>query len=258
MTTTTDHAEHIAAMRDAAAQLWHNDDDNEPLAVLDAIIDFAEERGLYLAAGDIDLWGFGRVRPMYRTTDNTYWIRLPDLVEPTGLSYRELLAVFEDEYAEQPPDDPELLRFVGASGTVIPLADDAWVMRVFATHSPWAPEFSKNMSQVFRHAMVASGLADRIGGSSTGVMAITTLRTVEGDDLTVTLPVESLSADGVPMVRSPFDDAAPGELLPVTALTDKWTLEQPHEAAHEMFAPSTTPAQAAAQACRGPVVDTEN
>lgn len=131
------------------------------------IVDFAERHNLALTAPDaeIDLWGYGTVRPAFAELDGPgWWVWLHDLVQPAGLDHQQLVEAYVEEVA-MGYEDADALEFTdknGARSTLEAVSHSA-TMRIFLGRSPWAREFGEALFGAFRRAVVRSGLADKVG-----------------------------------------------------------------------------------------------
>ncbi|MBA9002027.1 hypothetical protein [Thermomonospora cellulosilytica] len=255
-----DHPEHIATMRQAIAELRGEEDaPGAGLAVLGQLVDFAECRGLYFAGGaEANLWGFGTARIVLDEPGGGFWMRLFDLAEPAGLTDEQLYRVFLAELADQQEqgrdDDCPSVLYLKAHGARDLLVHHDFVMRLFATHSPWRAEFFANTQELMRHAMIRSGLGDALFGSSpTGFTVVATLRTDDDQPVKLSMPVLEFDPDNVPIVAAPFDDAE-GERIPITHLADTWEVHRATDVARDFFGPTTDEAEATRRAFRGPVI----
>jgi hypothetical protein len=133
-------------------------------SVVYAMCDFAE---LHNCVGLLDTtanwFGFGDIKVMFESTDGGYWVSLVDLLPITGLDWATLRGMFDSEYAECTPDVDVMTWPVGNEGHTgyLDLVTHSFALRAMLA-GPWSREFMDNTMGLFRHAMVKSGLADKI------------------------------------------------------------------------------------------------
>lgn len=214
-------------------------------------LDYADQNGLFIGGGEIDLWGFGRTDVMFSDPDGGWWVALYSLVEPTGLTAEALRDLWDHEAEEYEGESVDRINYL--DGVNLPVVHHDFVMRAFALHSPWREEFYENTQQLMRHAMMHSGLGAMLTGSpDTGFTAIAELRAEDGEPLKLFMPVKAFDTDNVPIVASPFDDAAEGEQVRITDLTDTYTVERAGDATQAFLGPTVSEEAAVALALRGP------
>lgn len=256
--TTTDQrtpAEHNAKAR---ATITQARDEGDPLFADERITDFmghldyADEHELYIGGGEIDLWGFGKANILFTDPDGGWWIGLYSLIEPTGLTAETLRGLFDNEVEEYEGESADRIYYRDADDSSLPIVHHDFVMRAFALHSPWRKEFYENTKELMAHAMMHSGLGTLITGSpDTGFTAIAELHTTEGESIKLMMPVKAFDTDNVPIVSSPFDDAA-DEQVRITDLTETYTVQRASDATHAFLGPTVSEDEAVALALRGP------
>ncbi|WP_141581281.1 hypothetical protein [Actinomadura sp. WMMA1423] len=261
-TTTSVHAQHIADMREAVATLRTTEPDRNSWDALDKLVDFAEQQGLHFNPDThANLWGFGSVRVVLSEPDGGFWVRLFSLIEPTGLDDVELYRLFLEELAEQDQegreDDHPSVHLIEAGDARDLLVHHDFVMRVFATHSPWRKEYFENTKELMHHAMEKSGLLGIFGASPTGFTAIAHLTTEDGEAIKLSMPIRRFDADEVPIVAAPFDDAAEGEEMRITDMTSTYEICRADDAARSIFGPKVDEGTATEMAFRGPALTAE-
>jgi hypothetical protein len=135
----------------------------------EALAGFAERTGCAAVTNhEIDLWGYGTVKVSFADNDGNWWAPLAELVEPTGLDFNDLRALYWDDVEEGRDDVEELSWVVDDPGPgeedgicLLEFVGPGFGMRAM-TCSPWSAEFTKALMPTFRRAMLASGLADQI------------------------------------------------------------------------------------------------
>lgn len=133
--------------------------------VVYAMCDFAEKRNCVGLQDTTANWfGFGPIKVWFDDADGDYWVSLVDLLPITGLDWPTLRGMFDAEYAEYSDDVDVLVWPVGDIGDTryLDLVTHAFALRAMLA-GPWAREFMDNTMGLFRHAMVHSGLADKVG-----------------------------------------------------------------------------------------------
>lgn len=257
--TTTDQptpAEYNAKIRATIAQARENGDPGFADEIIDWHLDYADEHGLYLGGREVDLWGFGKAHIMFNEPDGGWWIGLYSLIEPTGLSPLKLRDLFEEDEADAERGAISVARvpYGDERDPGLPIVHHDFVMRAFALHSPWRKEFYENTEELMRHAMINSGLADLLTGLSTsGYTAVAEMHTVEGEPFRLHMPVKAFDPhDNVPLVSSPFDDAAEGEQVRITDLTETYTIWRASDVTQDFLGPTVSEDEAIARALRGP------
>ncbi|QHA04594.1 hypothetical protein GQF42_16005 [Streptomyces broussonetiae] len=119
----------------------------------------------------VNLWGFGTVRPIFYSFERgEAWIRLWELAEPTGIGNPQLYELWRQELDADG---------IGATGYFIPTENAAadtmpaplvsiiFAMRMFMAYSPWGAEFAANTADFMSHALLHSGLAQKLDGAQT-------------------------------------------------------------------------------------------
>lgn len=257
-TTWPDHADHIAAMREAVATLRAQEPDRA-WDCLDGLVDFAERRGCYFSNGaTVNLWGFGTATTVLDDPDGGFWMRLFNLADPTGLTDDQLYRIFLDELAEQhedgrDDDHPSVCYIQTDAGRDLLVHHD-FVMRAFSVHSPWHKEFYEATRELMAHAMEKSGLLDAFGGSPSGFTAIAHLTTADGTNIKLSMPVLRFDVDEVPLVRPFADDAPDDAKIRITDLTGTYELHRAGDAVRSILGPRVDEDEATALAFRGPVL----
>ncbi|GAA3727580.1 hypothetical protein [Streptomyces tremellae] len=135
----------------------------EDRAVHHALVAFCEQHRAWprLDGGETaDLWGFGYVPVRAVAEDGTgLWLHLADLMEPTGVTYMQLRAAFDQDLADEYSD----VALVTLPHGGLHLVKTTFAMRVFMGMSPWAKEWWANTKDLLRLGFLHSGLADTLG-----------------------------------------------------------------------------------------------
>lgn len=114
--------------------------------------------GLGLVA---NLWGFGEVPVFAEVVDgHGHWFHLPDLEEPTGVSYPQLIEEYERDAAD---DYSDVTTIAWPGGNGLRIVRHTFALRLFANVSPWGREFTSNTLDLMRLGFLHSGLADAFG-----------------------------------------------------------------------------------------------
>lgn len=228
-------------------------DDPETVKLMEETAAFAREHQVIPDARPINLWGFGEGMQLFSEPDGGWWMSLVSIEEATGIPYSRLVEIFDEEHEERA--DVSTGFMWTASGAPWRLVTHDFVMRAFACHSPWHKEFYENTRELLAHGIEKSGLFEpREGGPE--YVAVVEMMTVDGKPLRMSLPVERFD-DEVPMVRAPWDDAEPNELIPVTSMSVTYTLERYGDSARNFLGPRVDEDEAVRLAFRGLIVPGE-
>ena len=133
--------------------------------LLAAVADFAERHNvLPVVKTTASLWGYGEVGVQFATPGGEWWCALQELIEPTGVSYEDLLREFQLDL-EDDLDDVAVMTWDGASGEThhLELVQTSFAVRIFMGISPWASEFAKAIRPLLCRALADSGLGDALG-----------------------------------------------------------------------------------------------
>lgn len=136
----------------------------------EALAGFSERTGCAAVTDhEIDLWGYGTLKVGFADNDGNWWAPLLSLIEPTGLSFARLREMYLDDVADGYSDVEELSWLVDDPGPDedrgichLEYVGPSFAMRAMLA-SPWGREFADAMMPTFRRALVASGMADKIG-----------------------------------------------------------------------------------------------
>lgn len=125
-----------------------------------ALADFLERRGGVVRTGDFDLFGFGNVECLAEA-ENTIWLRLLSLPEPSGIDSDELVAWWRGQVAAG-YDDVDTLP---ADGVTHPLISLDGAVQAIHEMSPWREEFFNVAGDLLMHGALQNGLAEELLGA---------------------------------------------------------------------------------------------
>jgi hypothetical protein len=127
------------------------------------ITDFCTRHSCVPSSEAADWFGFGTVSTLFNSLAGGYWMPLTEAHKVTGLDWREIKAMFDEDY-ETDTGDADKLMWRADSRTIrgINLVQHSFVMRAMLA-GPWHREFMDNTMNLFRHAALRTGLADAIG-----------------------------------------------------------------------------------------------
>ncbi|GAA1749544.1 hypothetical protein [Nonomuraea bangladeshensis] len=179
-------------------------------------------------------------------------IWMEDFSGVSGISCEDLILF----WMEQEEDDRSDIYSIGYEydGKSITryLFGHSAAMRAMTFLSPWRKEFVQATMELMSHAMEKSGLGQTLMGGD-GWTVITNLETVEGETLKLAHPIVSFREDNVPLVRPPWDDADPDELIPITDVCQTYEVVRASDAAHDILGPNVSEDEAMKMAFRGPM-----
>ncbi|MDH2429335.1 DUF4326 domain-containing protein [Sphaerisporangium sp. TRM90804] len=140
----------------------------------------------------------------------------------------------------------------------LPLFSHSAALRVMTFLSPWRHEFYEATKELMSHAMEKSGLGEfLLGGEKSGFTALAHMKSTDGAITKVMMPIHDFSADNIPIVRAPWDDAADDEFLKITELCERYEVHRASDAVHAFLGPRVSEEEAKQMAFRGPsTIDT--
>lgn len=249
-------AEYHTNMRTALSKLLEKGDLFADLHILTAQLDYAEAHGLYLGAPrTANLWGFGEVPVLFVNPQGGFWVNLIWLIDPTGLTYSQLIEAFLEEEADE-DFQASVGRIPDKDGKTSLIVDHSFVMRTFSTRSPWHREFYEATRELIAHALERSGLLDQMADTPTGFTAVAHMENTTGKAFKVSMPVHGWTTDGTtPIVQAPWDDAPEDDLIPITDLCRTWELHRSGDAARAFLGPRVDEETAIQRALAGPALD---
>jgi hypothetical protein len=182
-------------------------------------------------------------------------IWLDDFVKVSGIERGELVSFW---LAEEADDRGDIYGFSFVDSDLGPvtcrLFGHSAAMRAMAFLSPWHKEFYEATKELMSHAMVESGLGEMLlAGGGTGFTVLATMTDESGQAVRVSMSIDHFrDGDQLPMIRSPFDDAPDGEVIPITDLCQEYELHRTGDAVQSLLGPRVSEEEALKMAFSGP------
>lgn len=243
---------------EAAIQAWMDGLTNEVpedrMALARVIAGFAREHQVIPDIRPIGLFGFGQGLQFFRNPAGGWWMPLDDLEDPTGVPLSRLRELFAEDREEFGGHDCAYM--VLDSGFEMEMVAHSFAMRVFSGESPWSDVFYENTKDLMAHAMEKSGLMDSFAGRSEFTV-VAHMKATDGAVVKVMMPVHGFDSDDVPLVRAPWDEADPDEVVRVTEVAKVYDLHRSGDAVRDFLGPEVPEDEAARRAMRGPVLPGE-
>ncbi|GIH23018.1 hypothetical protein Aph01nite_13280 [Acrocarpospora phusangensis] len=182
-------------------------------------------------------------------------IWLEDFVEVSGIGHGELVSFW---LAEEADDREDIYGFSFVDSDLGPvtrrLFGHSAAMRAMVQLSPWHKEFYEATKELMSHALIKSGLGEALlAGGGTGFTALATVTDESGQAVRVSMSIDHFrEGDQMPMIRSPFDDAPEGEIIPIADLCQQYEVHRTSDAVQSFLGPQVSEEEALQMAFRGP------